>query len=58
MMKYNQTVKIEYGNGDSGTLLNQTVTNVVIDEEGYAFGLWNGKLVGAFSLKSFTWFVI
>jgi len=52
--------KVEYGvDGENfGKFLGQEVTSVVVDEEGYAFGYWKGKLVGSFSLNNGTWYVM
>ena len=57
MTRKNQKVQIDY-EGSYGKFLNQDITDIVVDAEGYAFGRWNGKLVGSFSLKSDTWFNI
>ena len=56
-MAKNQKVKWGIGK-DYGIFLNQTIDNVMTDEDGYAFGSWKGHLVAAFSLETGEWFVI
>jgi len=58
MSKQQQTIEVQYSTENYGIIRNQDVTNIVIDEEGYAFGYWNKKLVGAFSIKCDKWFVM
>jgi len=57
MHKEKQTVKWTIGN-DYGTFRNQTVTDITIDDNGYAYGLWKGRLVGSFHIENGTWHVI
>lgn len=52
-------VKIRWQMGtDYGSFPQQTVTDVHVDDEGFAFGLWKGRLVGAFHVDNLVWHVI
>ena len=57
MYKENQTVKWYIGN-NYGTFHNQTVTDITVDDNGYAYGLWRSISVGSFHIDNETWHVI
>lgn len=48
----------DMGPDNYGSIANQTVTNIHVDDLGFAFGAWNGRLVGAFHVDSLVWHVI
>jgi len=58
MTKQNQTIKWEMGNDQYGIFRNQEVSNVIVDDESYTYGEWNGKLVASFHIENGTWFVM
>jgi len=58
MIKTGQTVKWEITKEDHGKFLNQTITDIYVDNENYAYGLWNGHLVASFHIDNGTWFVM
>jgi hypothetical protein len=51
-------IRWDMGPDDYGSFANQTITNIHVDDQGYAFGSWNGRLVGAYHVDSFVWYVI
>ncbi len=57
MTKQNQVILRNYDSENYGKFLGQTVTNITIYKD-YVHGYWSGKLVGAFSLKNGTWYVL
>ena len=56
--KEGQTVIWEWDDENRGTFYNQTITDIVVDDEGYCEGVWKGKHVAAFSLATGEWFPI
>lgn len=58
MSRSGQVVNIEYDSENYGRLLGQMVERIVIDDEGYAFGFWKGRMVGSFHIDNGEWFVL
>lgn len=58
MNRTNQTIYIEYDENNRATIRNQTVTNVVVDSDNYAAGLWKNRVVASYHVDNGEWAVV
>ena len=58
MEKRGQKVFYHLTDSEYAIYQNQTITNIVVDSEGYCEGEWRGKFVAAFSLLTSEWYII
>lgn len=56
MNKRGVTVFVYYPLYQHFTVPNQTVTDIEIDGDGYAYGKWNGYSVAAFTVDDDIWY--
>ena len=55
MEKTGQTVKIELDPNNRFTLQNQTVKNIIVDDQNYAIGTWRAYIVATYHIENGTW---
>lgn len=57
MSKINQRIRIVFS-ASTESHIGQVVTNIVVNAQDYALGLWKGHQVASFNINDNRWFVL